>query len=35
LGARVHGARGVPPQFLQEDIGGGREGHAELIRPEA
>src|SRR6266851_4496209 len=35
LGARTSGARRPQPQFLHEDIRGGGEEHAQLIRPEA
>src|SRR6267378_5699518 len=35
LGARTRGARGPEAEFLHEDVRGGREEHAQLIRPEA
>ena len=34
LGARVDGARRAETEFLQQDVRGSREQHAELIRPE-
>jgi hypothetical protein len=35
LGARTGGTRGAQPEFLHQDIRGGREEHAELIGPKA
>src|SRR3989442_843526 len=35
LGVRTRGARGPQAEFLHEDVRGGREEHAQLIRPEA
>jgi hypothetical protein len=35
LGARTRGARGPQAEFLHKDVRGGREEHAQLIRPEA
>ena len=35
LRAGTRGARGPQPEFLHEDVRGGREEHAQLIGPEA
>src|ERR1700730_4853397 len=34
LGTRIRSARGPQPQFLHQDVRGGGEEHAQLIRPE-